>query len=259
MSSDRLSLDNRNRLSWWFPRIPPSINIPKTTVVTFDGGPNGLIGLLDGEVVPEFSLLCEKIKVAATDVGFPFFLRTDFLSGKHNWRRTCCVSSVVDIPSHVCGLVEDSCLADMEGFPIDRFAVREMLPTIPAFWAFRGDMPITKERRYFVKDGKVTCHHPYWPHKSFELPSDTSLGGGVIARTTCDDWRRVLDDLNVETEDEVLLLSGLSEEVGIAIGGEWSIDWLWSNQRGKWYLTDMAEAGHSFHWHGCQSVSGENS
>ncbi len=33
--------------------------------------------------------------------------------------------------------------------------------------------------------------------------------------------------------------------------GDWSIDWLWTTDRG-WVLTDMAVAEQSFHWLDCE-------
>ncbi|MCK5613414.1 hypothetical protein KAR91_66705, partial [Candidatus Pacearchaeota archaeon] len=87
--------------------------------------------------------------------------------------------------------------------------------------------------------------HPYWPMQAF-----------LIGDTYCEfpNWEKLLDEMNVESDSEITLLSGLSSKVGAAIGGSWSIDWLWSEQEGKWYLTDMAEADVSYHWPKCPAV-----
>ena len=96
-------------------------------------------------------------------------------------------------------------------------------------------MPITRERRYFVEDGIVIGHHPYWPSAAFadcsDLPSD---------------WEAKLAALNQEDPAEVAELSALSAKVGVVLPGAWSVDWL-HTARG-WYLTDMAHAETSFVW-----------
>lgn len=239
----RSSLENRNRLSWWFPRLPFGIPVPKTKVIPYDG--DDLIGLLDGPAPHEFDQLCSRFIIAGNNLGWPMFLRTDYLSGKHNWKETCCVSAPYDLPNHVVRLVEESAIADIMGFPTDRWIARKLIPTTPAFTAFHGDMPIVKERRYFVQDAQVICHHPYWPQEVFEN-----------TRVSVGNWRERLCGMNRESYDEVNVLSKLSSEVGAKIGGAWSIDWLWSAQEGRWYLTDMAEAGLSYHWPGCKGIKG---
>lgn len=244
----RASFENKNRLSWWFPRIPSDILVPKTEFIRWPFHLNkpsdeeDLINLLEGKIPKDFALLWERISQAGDRVGWPMFLRTDYLSDKHHWKDTCYVPSPGDIPSHIVRLVEKSALADMWGFPTDCWIVRKLIPTTPIFTAFRGDMPITKERRYFVQDDKVLCHHPYWPMEAFLL-GDLAC---VVPK-----WSELLDDMNVEDADEISLLSKLSSKVGAAIGGAWSIDWLWSEQERQWYLIDMAEANVSYHWPGC--------
>jgi hypothetical protein len=239
--------EDRTRLSWWFPRLfgagiiyPHDILVPETIIIPYTG--DNLINILDKKIPNEFAPLCTRIIKAGDELGWPFFLRTDYLSGKHSWKDTCHIPGPECVAKRVAHLVEESAMADMMGFPTDYWIARKLIPTKPAFFAFHGDMPIVKERRYFVQDSKVVCHHPYWPLEAFD--------------STCvsvDNWRELLGDMNLENDDEVDLLSKLSSKVGAAIGGAWSIDWLWSEDEGKWYLTDMAEAAQSYHWSGCQS------
>ena len=230
--------DCRTRLSWWFPQIPSSIPIPETIVIQHEG--EDLINLLDGQVPTGFSSLCIKLNNAGNKLGWPFFLRTDYLSGKHFWKDTCHVATADDVPKHVSMLVQESHMADMMGFPTDLWIDRRLIPTEPAFFAFGGDMPIVKERRYFMRDAHVLCHHPYWLSDVFRN-----------CNISTDDWPRLLEEMNSESDQEVGLLSELSSMVGAAIGGSWSIDWLWSEEECKWYLTDMAEAEQSYHWPEC--------
>lgn len=236
----RCTLENRTRLSWWFPKIPPGIAVPSTAIIPYPA--DDLLELCDGQTPSGFRPLCQDIVLAGNMLGWPLFLRTDYLSGKHNWKDTCHVPGPNDVPQRIYRLVEESELADMMGFPTDRWVAREMIPTTAAFTAFRGDMPIVKERRYFVNNGAVVCHHPYWPPSVFKEE---------YTRPSVTDWCPFLVEMNYEGDDEIALLSGLSSKVGEAIGGAWSIDWLWSEQKGQWFLTDMAEAACSYHWPGC--------
>lgn len=232
--------EDRNRLSYWFPKLPSHIPVPETKIITHTG--EDLINLMDKRIPEGFDILCSDVTQAGYEVGWPMFLRTDYLSGKHNWKDTCHISTPQDVGNHILCLVEESAMADLMGFPTDSWIVRKLIPTKPAFHAFRGEMPIVKERRYFVQDATVSCHHPYWPMQAFLLGD---LGCVVP------DWDKLLANMNIEDEDEVSLLSKLSSEVGAALGGAWSIDWLWSENEGKWYLTDMAEAAQSYHWPEC--------
>ncbi|KKN91133.1 hypothetical protein LCGC14_0219980 [marine sediment metagenome] len=37
MFAERTNPHNKNRLSWWFPRIPFGIPVPKTTIIEYTG------------------------------------------------------------------------------------------------------------------------------------------------------------------------------------------------------------------------------
>jgi len=230
--------EDKTRLSWWFPRLPLDILTPETAIIPYTG--DSLIRLLDGEIPTDFAALCVKITNAGDKFGWPLFLRTDYLSAKHGWKDTCHVPGPDDVQSRVVQLVEFSAIADFMGFPTDYWIARKFIPTRPAFSAFYGDMPIVKERRYFVQDAKVVCHHPYWPDEAFDN-----------IRVSVENWRELLDAMNAESDEEIHLLSELSSKVGSSIGGAWSIDWLWSEDECRWYLTDMAQAATSYHWPGC--------
>lgn len=234
-----------NCLSYWFPKIVgiPGIKTPRTEIVRTK---LPLYSLLDGKD-PEptdgetWHGLLDSLSEAVKSVGgAPAFMRTGQGSGKHEWRDTCFLKDATreTIGQHVCQLVEWSELVDMFGLPYDVWVIRELLPTRPAFTAFK-DMPIVKERRYFIQDGRTVCRHPYWPAEAFSERYSRAPDG----------WREQLDAMNNETMGEWAELTELSDRVGAAIGGDWSIDWLWTDR--GWYLTDMATAGDSFHWAGC--------
>ena len=75
--------------------------------------------------------------------------------------------------------------------------VREFLDLPHTFHAFSG-MPVSREFRYFIKNGSVLCRHPYW------FPS-------CMRRVTCEDWLpklkkiQVLNKTTMELCDEYAL------------------------------------------------------
>lgn len=232
--------EDRNRLSWWFPKLPSDILVPPTVIIPYTG--LDLVNILDGEIPPEFDSLCSQIENAGNQLGWPLFLRTDYFSSKHSWKDTCHVREPECVGKQVIRLVQESIMADAIGLPTDCWIVRKLIPTTPAFFAFHGKMPIVKERRYFVQNDQVTCHHPYWPMKAFVFGDFSDQ---------VPNWEELFTAMNIEDADEVDLLSGLSGKVGAELGGAWSVDWLWCEDEGEWYLTDMAEASQSYHWPEC--------
>jgi hypothetical protein len=78
----------------------------------------------------------EELRIAALDIGFPIFLRTDHTSAKHGWDDTCFVKSPDMLGQHVFQIAEFSEIADMIGIPWDTWVVREFLPTIPVGVSF---------------------------------------------------------------------------------------------------------------------------
>lgn len=234
------SLSNPTRLTHWFPRIPDTIQVPRTEIIEPFHSLNVFMAM-DGDEDSQ-KLLAGAVKQvveAGNRVGWPCFLRTDITSAKHSWKDTCYLGDPDDAAQHIMALVHDAECAGAE-FSL-ALVVREMLPTVSTVTAFHGEMPITKERRYFVVDGSVVCHHPYWPEEAFEGRGDVTKG-----------WRQSLHEMNREPEEEVAYLTGLSEKVSRAIPGEWSVDWLWTTR--GWYLIDMAEAGRSYHFPGCKEA-----
>lgn len=223
--------EDRNSLDFWFPRLlKAGVSVPRTEIVRSDVE---FIEVFDGKKPDGLDGFMEEIARAAERIGYPVFCRTSHAAGKHEWTDTCFVPRPDDLAQHVLNLVEWSAMADLLGLPTDVWAVREMLPTRPAFHAFRA-MPVCRERRYFISDGKVLGGHPYWPPASIVNPSEV-------------DWENRLAVLNHESDDEVAELTALTERVAAQFEGAWSVDWLYAEERG-WVCIDMAEAARSFCW-----------
>lgn len=113
---------DKTSMSYWFPLIEAAgLPVPKTKFVEmtdtcrraiwdiFDGKDSGLAN------EPFFAQIAE----AASEMGYPCFLRTDMTSNKHSWKHACYLESAADIPSHVCAIAEFSECADFMGLAWD--------------------------------------------------------------------------------------------------------------------------------------------
>lgn len=232
----------RNCLSNWFQRLQAAaVPVPRTEIVHtalplwkyFGDGGTSLDAL---------QAFFDELTAAVQRIGTPCFLRTGQGSGKHQWKDCCYLADVADLKSHVAALVEWSASAGFLGLPCDVWCVREMLPVEPvAVLDKYGDMPLVPELRFFIRDGQVICKHHYWPAgaicKGFSIEPDNI--GEIIE-----------DSRDVYTADGGSALS-LAIHVAKAFRGDgaWSVDVLLT-KRG-FYVTDMADAGESFHWPGC--------
>ena len=231
-------MTEENCLSYWYPKLVDSgVLTPRTEIVRTDVN---FWPLFDGEPAEGFGEFVTELVGAAMRIGgFPVFLRSGHTSAKHDWKDTCFVAAEEDVASHVFAIIEYGECTSLMGLPTDVWAVREMIPTVPMFHAFHGDMPVTVERRYFFADGKVCCKHPYWPEEAFE-----------DRRCSTESWREVLRAMNMEPVREVEILTAMTEQVAAQFDGAWSLDWLLGAD-GRYWAVDMAEAKSSWHWPGC--------
>lgn len=182
--------------------------------------------------------MVDRIKRFILDFGLPAFIRTDLASGKWYWKNSCFCDESSDLKRNIIEVIYANLLADILGLDFRAIVVREYIQMDGTFRAFSGDMPVNSERRYFIHNGKVLCHHPYWIPEAIEKD-------GQLERLP-KDWRLRLERLNTETEEEVSLLSHYSKLVGEVLPGYWSIDFC-KSKSGKWYLIDMAEGIKSWH------------
>jgi hypothetical protein len=244
---------DRNCITYWLPKLEiASVPVPNTEIIRWPGTKWSLVNLCHGPtsaVPPEWEGFVESLMGAAERVGGgrfqPVFLRTGHGSGKHDWRNTCCVHNQADIGLHVARIVEWSHLVDMMGLPHDVWAVREMLPVRPVAVLPRyGGFPLTRELRCFVEGGEVVCHHDYWPEGAISQ----GLNEGSEAKI-----QAIISGSRLSPAEKKPALE-LAAKVAWAFEGDgaWSVDVL-ETQRG-WYVTDMAEAGASYHWKSCPHI-----
>lgn len=219
---------------YWWPSVK-NLHIPMPQTEIIEVPYDDLVGLLDGKRLSSQDE--ERVIEAGEKVGYPLFLRTDMASAKHQWERTCFVPKVEELFKHIWALIDETLAAGMFGeLNPSALVFREWLMLDSAFTAFRG-LPISRERRYFVRNNIVECHHPYWVEeaiaKSYPPPSEK-------------EWRQLLSIINQETPDEFGLLGPYAASVGKTLGGYWSVDFA-LDQEGIWYLIDMAVGERSWH------------
>lgn len=162
---------DKNALSYWFPKIEAAgLPVPRTVILDIPAAAvDDLLSLFDREE-PKAALdaFAQEIARAAESFGYPFFLRNDYTSGKHQWNDTCLIRSADEIAQHMFSICYFSECVDVMGARWPSWdccwIARELLPTMPVGRCpGHGDMPICKEFRFFVENGTVLCHHQYWP------------------------------------------------------------------------------------------------
>ncbi len=237
-------------MSYWFPKLVEiGVPTPKTMMINLDKVDTNIVdGLKEvfwmrdpsekqRQALQKFRQILEMM---GRGIGYPFFLRTGHSSHKHNWSTTCFITDQKKLMNQAQNLAEWSIMAmTKHDLPINVWAARRMIETAPAFKAFSGGMPITKEMRYFFKDHKMICSHPYWP--------EHALDGNVHDDKN---WKLKLQAMNSLSDDDAALLRSQTEKVALRFEGYWSIDWL-KGKDDQWYAIDMATGDDSFHFDGC--------
>jgi hypothetical protein len=225
---------------------------PKTRTLPIPQPKTEILKLPDGSALRNMVLrrmttkqACDEIRSVADRIGYPLFLRTDQTSAKHGWKKTCFVPMRDDLIRHIYELLDAAEDLDIMGLPVDALVFREYIDMDSKFTAFWG-LPISFERRYFAEGGKVLCRHPYWPENAIKFKE----GPEVL------DWKRLLEEMNRETEGEVKLLTRYAEDVSKLLNGQWSIDFC-KSLTGKWYLIDCARAEISWHPKDCPNCPEE--
>jgi len=235
-SIHRRHLEDPVNMANWYPKLEHLASTPKTIQIDLDQDTLG--DYVNGENTDRTKTFSASVKEAADMMGYPCFLRSGIMSGKHSWNGTCFIENKdINFNSHIYKIIECNAMAWGVALPTS-FFVREMITTAPAFHAFRGLMPVTKERRYFFNGGVTICHHPYWPSEAIE-------------GNTKEDWENKLISLNNEHSTEITHLTELTDKVAKHFEGFWSLDWL-QDINGKWYAIDMAPGAKSYHWKDCE-------
>lgn len=215
----RRKLAEESSLLKWFPVVKKlDISVPKTVIVEVPAAP-------------------ETIKDATQKIGYPLFMKTDLVAGKHDWEDTCFVEEAKYLESNIINLLTELETVDMEaGTPFNALIFREYIELDSRFKAFLG-MPVARERRYFINEGKVLCHHPYWIPHAIRFWHNTEEPK---------DWKYLLKDINTESKEEINILTQYAQMVGDVFKNDWAVDFAQSKM-GTWYLIDMQRSKISWH------------
>ena len=233
------SSPEENSMLYWFPKIK-NLGIPFPETIIQKVSKNGweLASIIDGD----FSSIKDDwndILASARKIGFPLFMRTDEFSSKHNWDNTCYVPNEESLQAHIITLVDDSLATGMIGLPVRAFVFRKYVQMATIFTAFYHHTPINPEVRFFIKDGKVDCHHWYWVTKAIEE--------GTPQKKLPHKWKKALTEVRLRTEkQEIPLLTEYAEKIAKEFPGFWSVDFCQA-LNGQWFLIDMAQGNVSYH------------
>lgn len=237
MDTPRYILEDYTRMGYWWPLVK-DIAVPKPATKIIPLTKDASMAFVyyfdaDPKALDELEKALEVVRNEAKVFGFPVFMRTDLVSGKHDWENSCFVASENNINRCIAGLAESNSCAEVVP---EAVVLREYIPLECAFTAFFGNMPVAKERRYFVRNGKVQCHHPYWPEDAIVFFKDNEPNN----------WREKLTELNKETDEEITLLTGYAEKLASVLNDYWSLDFA-KGKDGVWYFIDAARGELSWH------------
>lgn len=226
---ERKARCNFNSMNYWHPKIKNLVPTPKTEIIPIKWS----YGENEKAIKVEEKYF-KEIEKASKNFDFPIFIRGCNGSGKHDWKDTCYVKKFEDLREHIRNIIYWSISCDVfGGIPCDFIVLREFIKMDSKFTAFYREMPVNPERRYFVKDGKIICHHPYWIEDAIRKPSIKN-------------WKEVLKEINKETKEEIDQLTIYAEQIARVVEGYWSIDFCRSRE-GIWYMIDMAKGEDSWH------------
>jgi len=243
----------KNCITYWLPKLlKVKTLVPDTLVIDMNKVDKNFVPAIRkifwmGESNKKDRIALTKfrqvLETMGKKIGYPFFLRTGQTSYKHEWFLTCFVQKQAILMKHAQNIAEYSIMADFKkGLPINVWVARKIIETNPAFEAFNGQMPITKEMRYFFKNHKIVCSHPYWPEHALE---------GQVHKDK--NWKLKLEAMNKLSKEDKKTLKNLTEKIALEFEGYWSIDWL-KGKNGRWYAIDMAVGEDSYHWKNCPNA-----
>ena len=253
--ADRMEMERQSSMLYWWPKIL-HLNIPMPPTISMHVKNSAMEAAVNGGPLPDFT----HAKGIANAMGYPLFIRSDHMSAKHEWNRTCYVTRSEDLVQHIFNIAETTYLSSMfDEVTFNAVFLRKFLDLERAgFDAFGFGFPVSKEVRCFIRNGKKKCQHPYWfadAIREWADGMDSLVGklkpGSKIKNPVPDGWEQMLDRMNVLTDADQSEIDRCLELVGEAFEGYWSADFA-KGIDGRWYLLDMARGEVSFHFPGCK-------
>jgi hypothetical protein len=231
---------DKNSMLFWLPKIQNlGIPMPRTEILPLTPREIEIMHSGEGDCFNLDRLTDEAKKTISARFRLPVFLKTDHYSAKHFWKKSCFLDNLGNLRKNLMEIIVGGSCEDM---PIEAIAVREFIPMETGFTAFSREMPVNPERRYFIRDGKVLCHHPYWIEGAVEK--------GTLKEKLPKDWKDIAKRMNRESDGEIKLLTGYSEKIAGTVEGFWSVDYCKARDS-RWILIDMAVGEMSWHPEEC--------
>ena len=156
--------NEQNTMFYWYPKIK-DLDIPQPKTLSYQFTKRECKKIQEEKIPKTF---VEKVMPIADKIGYPLFMRTDNSSCKHGWKKTCYVESKESLPMHLFELLSTSAMQGWMSYNDNGLFFREFIELDYGYYggkkftAFYGDFPVNRERRYFINNGKIQCHHPYW-------------------------------------------------------------------------------------------------
>ena len=235
--------NEQNTMFYWYPKIK-DLDIPQPKTESYKFTKDEYKTLHKTEGIP--TTLYDNCILVAEKIGFPLFMRTDNSSCKHGWKKTCYVEIKESLKMHLFELLSTSMMQGWMSYNDNGLFFREFIELDYGYYgdkkftAFYGEFPVNRERRYFIRDGKIQCHHPYWYPDAIQNSSIDSPYKDMI-----------LEQINSENRTEIEQLSNYALMVAKIFPEYWSVDFAKSIDD-TWYLIDMARGEDSFHWLECK-------
>lgn len=211
----------------WYPLVKDVLPMPETVILEINKKETYLIAI--GMCPKELN---DRIKKTAKGIGYPLFIRTDLTSHKKDWKNNR-VKDEASLMKKVRKLIRYNLTRPHRN--LQAIVLRKEIPLYSWFKTSTG-RPVTIERRYFVRDGKVLCHSGHWlyynggPHQYIIPPEDYSK----------------ISDINTETADEIEFLTIMAEAFSKRIDCHMSVDFA-MDQNGEWFLIEANHATSSWH------------
>lgn len=230
---------------YWYPKIKDlGVPMPRTILLPYEKMRETTKAVLyENEDPPHhWNAYLEEVKAAAETIGYPVFIRADETSNKHDWVSSCYVEKPQDLEGHMFNIVEFVEMQFLSDLVVRGFVIREFMELDVKFTAFNG-FPVAREFRFFVKEGRLQCWHPYW------FPS-------AIVSPSTEDYISILAEMEKLSEADLELLTGYAEKIAGVLNEYWSIDFC-QLADGTWAMTDMATGNNSYHFTLCQHTPKE--
>jgi len=228
---------NHNSLIYWYPEVSKLFKTPATKYLYLPNMVKWLDQGLSNETIKKIDAFLQH--------QYPIFLRTDLTSAKHNYDESCIVNNEKELAKKIYNTLDFNFSVDL--YP-EYLVFRQYLDVYSTFKAFNS-LPIGRELRFFINDGKVECIHRYWVKEVFTTDR-------WAIRTIPKNWEELWDDLYNIPQSELIRLKGEIESnfPSSLKNLSWSMDFAYARPYSikedyayHWYLIDMGIAEDSYH------------